>query len=54
MEVQTKQTPIPRRAERIRDVIRYIRRFKNATVVIYIDDALLDSPLLFTRQDCRF
>ena len=45
MEVQTKQTPIPRRAERIRDVIRYIRRFKNATVVIYIDDALLDSPL---------
>ena len=44
-EITTKNTPIPRRAERIRDVIRYIRRFKNATVVIYIDDALLDSPL---------
>lgn len=36
---------IPRQAERIRDVIRYIHMFKNATVVIYIDDSLLDSPL---------
>ena len=36
---------IPRKAERIRDVIRYIRMFKNATVVIYIDDELLNSPL---------
>ena len=44
-EIPKKNTPIPRRAERIRDVIRYIRRFKNATVVIYIDDALLASPL---------
>lgn len=33
------------RAERIRDVIRYIQRFKNAIVVIYLDDKLLDSPL---------
>ncbi|MCR5699425.1 MAG: amino-acid N-acetyltransferase [Treponemataceae bacterium] len=32
-------------AEKIRDVIRYIKRFKNATVVIYIDDRLIDSPL---------
>lgn len=33
------------KAERIRDVIRYIQRFKDAIVVIYIDDKLLDSPL---------
>ena len=32
-------------AEKIRDVIRYIKRFKNATVVIYIDDKIIDSPL---------
>ena len=32
-------------AEKIRDVIRYIKRFKNATIVIYIDDRLIDSPL---------
>lgn len=32
------------RAERIRDVIRYIRKFKNALLVIYIDDEVLDSP----------
>lgn len=31
--------------ERIRDVIRYLKRFKNATVVIRIDDGVLDSPL---------
>ncbi|MCR5605970.1 MAG: amino-acid N-acetyltransferase [Treponema sp.] len=36
---------IPEKAKHIRDVIRYIRRFKNAAVVIYIDDELLDSPL---------
>ncbi len=33
------------KAERIRDVIRYIQRFKNALVVIYLDDKLIDSPL---------
>lgn len=32
------------KAERIRDVIRYIKKFKNALVIIYIDDNLLDSP----------
>ncbi|MBP7480117.1 MAG: amino-acid N-acetyltransferase, partial [Spirochaetaceae bacterium] len=33
------------KAQRIRDVIRYIRRFKNASVIIHIDDSLIDSPL---------
>ncbi len=33
------------KAERIRDVIRYIQRFKNALIVIYLDDKLIDSPL---------
>ena len=39
------QNIIHEKAERIRDVIRYIRRFKNATVIIYLDDELIDSPL---------
>lgn len=38
-------SPILEKAERIRDVIRYIKRFKNATVVIYLDDDIIDSPL---------
>lgn len=33
------------RAEHIRDVIRYISRFKNAAVVIYLDDRIIDSAL---------
>ncbi|MDE6349517.1 MAG: amino-acid N-acetyltransferase, partial [Treponemataceae bacterium] len=33
------------RAEHIRDVIRYIDRFKDAAVVIYLDDRIIDSPL---------
>ncbi len=33
------------RAEHIRDVIRYISRFKDAAVVIYLDDRIIDSPL---------
>ena len=32
-------------AQRIRDVIRYIKRFKDATVVIHIDDRVLESSL---------
>lgn len=32
------------KAERIRDVIRYIKRFKNAVVVLHIDDKIIDSP----------
>lgn len=35
---------IQAKAESIRDVIRYIERFNNATVVIYIDDRIIDSP----------
>ncbi len=34
---------IHEKAERIRDVIRYIKKFKNALVIIYIDDSLIDS-----------
>lgn len=33
------------KAENIRGVIRYLQKFKNATVVIYLDDKLFDSPL---------
>jgi len=43
------QNIIHEKAERIRDVIRYIRRFKNATIIIYLDDELIDSPL-FTNH----
>lgn len=32
------------KTEMIRDAIRYIKQFKNSTVVIQIDDGLLDSP----------
>lgn len=35
---------IHEKAELIRDVIRYVERFKNATIVVYIDDSLIDSP----------
>ena len=36
---------ISSKAEDIRDVLRYIKKFKAASVVIYIDDRLLDHPL---------
>ncbi len=36
---------IQEKAERIRDVIRYISKFKNAAVVIHLDDTIIDSPL---------
>ncbi len=42
-------SPILEKAERIRDVIRYIKRFKNATVVIYLDDEIIDSPLFVSH-----
>lgn len=32
------------KAERVRDVLRYISRFKNSLIVIHIDDSLVDSP----------
>ena len=40
---------IHEKAERIRDVIRYMRRFKNAIIVIYLDEAILDSPILLNH-----
>lgn len=33
------------KAQHIRDVIRYIQHFKDATLVIYLDDEVIDSPL---------
>ena len=33
------------RTEMIRDAIRYLRRFKGATLVVHIDDSLMDLPL---------
>lgn len=33
------------KAQNIRDVIRYIQRFNNAVIVIYLDDEIIDSPL---------
>ncbi|MCQ2589104.1 MAG: amino-acid N-acetyltransferase [Treponema sp.] len=33
------------KAENIRDVIRYLQKFKNALVVIYLDDKTIRSPL---------
>ena len=42
-------SPILEKAERILDVIRYIKRFKNATVVIYLDDDIIDSPLFVSH-----
>lgn len=34
-----------KKAESIRNVIRYLQKFKNATVVIYLDDKTIESPL---------
>ena len=36
---------IHKKADRIRDVIRYLRKFKNALIIIYLDENLLDSSL---------
>jgi amino-acid N-acetyltransferase len=44
-----KEHTIHEKAERIRDVIRYIRRFKNALVIIYMDDTLIDSPYFLSH-----
>lgn len=33
------------KAENIRDVIRYLQKFNNATVVIYLDDKIIESSL---------
>ncbi len=37
------------RAERIRDVLRYVRRFTNKTIVIHIDDSIIDSPYFLSH-----
>ena len=34
-----------KKAEQIRSVIRYIKKFKNSVVVIYIDDEIINTPL---------
>lgn len=34
-----------KKAENVRDVIRYIQKFQNATLVIYLDDKTISSPL---------
>lgn len=34
-----------KKAEHVRDVIRYLQKFKNALVVIYLDDKTISSPL---------
>lgn len=39
------QSIIQKKAKRIRDVIKYIKRFKNATIIIHMDDSIIDSPL---------
>lgn len=39
------QNKTEKKARQIRDVIRYIQKFQNATVVIYLDDEVIDSPL---------
>lgn len=42
-----KQIPeITQKAREIRDVIRYIKTFKNAVTVIYIDDEIINSSML--------
>ena len=33
------------KAENVRDVIRYLQKFKNALVVIYLDDKTIESLL---------
>ena len=43
------EKPVLEKAERIRDVIRYIKRFKNAAVVIHLDDDIIDSPLFVSH-----
>ncbi len=34
-----------KKAENVRDVIRYLQKFQNATLVIYLDDKTISSPL---------
>ena len=43
------ETLIHEKAESIRDVVRYMRRFNNAIVVIYIDETVFDSPVMINH-----
>lgn len=43
MEVSKEKTV--NNAENIRDVIRYLQKFKNAVIVIYLDDKTIESSL---------
>lgn len=43
------ENKLTEKAERIRDVIRYIKRFKNAAIVIHIDNEIMDSPLFVSH-----
>ena len=43
------ESAIIEKAERIRDFIRYIKRFKNASIVIHIDNEIIDSPLFVSH-----
>ena len=38
------------KANQIRDVLRYANKFNNATVVIYLDDEVIDSPLFLSHM----
>ena len=39
------KNPTTKKAENVRDVIRYLQKFKNALVVIYLDDKTIQSSL---------
>lgn len=39
------KTSTTKKADSVRDVIRYLQKFKNALVVIYLDDKTIHSPL---------
>ena len=38
------------KSNQIRDVLRYANKFKDATVVIYLDDEVIDSPLFLSHM----
>ncbi len=43
------ETVIQEKAGHIRDVIRYMRRFKNALVIIYLEETLIDTPVFLSH-----
>ena len=38
------------KAENIREVIRYLQKFKNTTSVIYLDETIIESPLFSSHM----